>query len=110
FFYFLNNIIIHGAKGSGSDLPIYLSIESFENTYKIRILDCGEPWNLQLAEQQASAHEEHKIGEENNIPTSGRGLQILQQITKSISYNSYSGVNETIFIIDDLDTADGVMF
>ncbi len=107
---FLNNIIIHGARGIGSDLPIYLSIERFDATYKIRILDCGEPWNLQLAEQQVKIPEETKNGDERNIPTSGRGLQILQQITKSISYNSYSGINETIFIINEFDAVDGGIF
>ncbi len=88
---YLNNAIIHGRKSGDSDRPIYAEILPAGETFVIRILEDGEPWNVT---EKESGNEDFSAPE---LATSGRGLQIMQSITESMKYDSFAGVNEVIF-------------
>ncbi len=93
---YLNNVIIHGGKFTRIDTPIYLAMHQVDDSYEIRGIDCSHPWNFagQSDKDRESAEPEYELA------TSGRGIQILQSITHSISYNSYAGINEAIFLLE----------
>ncbi len=93
---FLNNVIIHGGKLTKNDSLIYLSMRRVDDTFEIRGVDCCNPWDFA---KQTEEYVEH-ADLEHELAISGRGIRILQSITRSIRYNSYAGINEAIFLLE----------
>lgn len=96
---YLNNVITHGSRRATHQQPIYVSIEQLsDGRVQIRGADCGEAWNLSVPppDNNDSDMTDEK---EKLLATSGRGIQILREITESISSNVYFGVNETVFVL-----------
>jgi len=96
---FLNNVIIHGNRHQDNDSPIYVSMKNLGNTFQIRIIDSGEPWNFTQQCQSPAADEDNCVN--TNLVTSGRGIYILQSIAKDIGYHSYDGINEAVFTLNE---------
>jgi len=96
---FLNNVIIHGNRHQNNDSPIYVSMKNLGNTFQIRVIDNGDPWNFTQQCQAPAANDDHCVNP--NLVTSGRGIFILQSITKHISYHSYDGINEAVFTLNE---------
>lgn len=95
---FLNNVIIHGNRRNDNDSPIYVGMRNLGNTFEIRIVDCGTPWNFT---RQIQGDQEKNASDDPNLVTSGRGIFILQSIAKSITYRSYDGINEAVFVLNE---------
>lgn len=92
---YLNNIIIHGIESRNSKQVIYVSMKKEEGKILIRGVDRGRRC-LDESDPQTDAKEKNLSAQ----ALSGRGLQIIRDITSGISRNSYCGMNETIFTIE----------
>ena len=91
---YLNNVIIHGSEGNSKNRqPIYIAMHVDDDKLSLRGLDRGKSWNLEGDTGDQNA-------EQLNIPTSGRGIQIIKDITDHVTHSNYCGLNETVFFIN----------
>ncbi len=107
---YLNNIIVHGShdKKKAPDL-IYVGIGEEKGDLVLQGAERGGKWDItgtretndpQLFTPEAGTADKKPEEEENLFATSGRGIQIIKAITKYVSYETNSGLNETKFVFN----------
>ncbi len=95
---YLNNVIIHGLNAKrNSKNRIYISIAIEEESIVIRGMNRGKFWDFNaVGTEEKETFENSKA---TTAATSGRGLQIMRDVTERIMHNTYCGLNETVFYI-----------
>ncbi len=84
---YINNIIIHGLNQE-SGTYIYMQMEVGNNQLKFYVYDFGKKWRVAKKNQNMEV-----------FATSGRGLEIIQQLTKSMEVKRLGDINETTIIM-----------
>ncbi len=97
---YLNNVIIHGLEmQKNAKNCIYISMLIKEHEITLRGIDRGKFWDFNGAFRENAGAGATTEADPSSPATSGRGLQILRDITSHIVYNTYCGLNETIFVM-----------
>jgi len=94
---YLNNVIIHGMNSKQSSKNIIcMSLMVDEHDIVLRGLDRGKIWEFSPNTNDVNADGGSSAG---NAATSGRGLQIIRDITDHVTHDTYYGLNETVFYV-----------
>lgn len=74
----LSNAVEHGNQKK-SDLPIYFDLDVQDESLHVKISDCGSGFDL--------VNEKKRLKEEGELRIHGRGIDIMENVCKSIQYN-----------------------
>jgi serine/threonine-protein kinase RsbW len=86
------NAVRHAHKNQSSDVPIEIEVKKSPNSFEIRILDYGLPFNLE--EKLKTLPDEIDLE-----ATGGRGLKIMHSIADCLTYTRISANQNCLSIV-----------
>ncbi|MGB3238304.1 MAG: anti-sigma regulatory factor [Geitlerinemataceae cyanobacterium] len=86
------NAVRHAHKGKSSDVIIEIEVQTSPNSFEIRILDYGLPFNLE--EKLKTLPEEIDVD-----ATGGRGLKIMHSIADRLTYTRLNANRNCLSIL-----------